>query len=331
MFSLKKMTLSFPHMKTNGVSIIIPYYNASKTIKRTLDSCSEITFQSIEIVLVNDGSTELKTSTFLEALLSEYSFDYQFIDSKTNNGLPFTRNMGIKASKYDFVVFLDADDEIAPQRFNHLEPLFKNESDILFMDFIEIYPDGKRIYKSRKDFILFEDLTAFFLHYAAVSVIFTYRKLFLEEIGYFRRIPAEDKDLIFRLTLTNARFKYIPINSYFYYQAIPESRTNRGNAFLLESVRKPFFLFAFKELERQNRLTTKKIQIISQKLIGESNAFIASGFFKLGVTRFYQSLRVMRTTEFGRFGIWKLVQFILISSIRFLKATLRSSLKSYIK
>ncbi|TNE75061.1 glycosyltransferase family 2 protein [bacterium] len=280
-----------------GISIIIPYYNSSKTIERTLNSCALINYPEFEVVLINDGSTEPKTTQFLTSLLSKYSYKSQFINETINKGLPFTRNIGIKASKFNYIIFLDADDELDPQRFNHnyLKPLFDNECDILFMDYTEIFPDGQRINKSRADYVKFEDITAFFLQYSAVSVIFTYRKSFLEEIGYFRRIPAEDKDLIFRLSLTDARFRYIPINSYFYYQAIQNSRTNRGHAFLLEGIKKPFFLFAYKELKRKNKLTLNKMTIISTKLSLTINEFLQNGYYK------YAYIMLLRIRDFPNY------------------------------
>lgn len=151
----------------------------------------------------------------MNKLLNEYNFNWRLINEIENKGLPFTRNIGLKYANYDYIIFLDADDEINPIRLNYLDPLKENECDVIFMDYTEVYKNNRLVLKSRKDYVKFEDITAYFLHYSSLVCLFTFRKSSLDAIGGFRRIPAEDKDLIFRLSLTDARFKYIPVNSYF--------------------------------------------------------------------------------------------------------------------
>lgn len=97
-------------MVTNPkVSIIIPAYNVKPYIANCLDSCIKQTFQDIEIIVVNDGSTDGS-----EQIIEEY----QKIDSriiaihKQNENIPFARKSGIKQAKGEFVFHLDGDDTL---------------------------------------------------------------------------------------------------------------------------------------------------------------------------------------------------------------------------
>ncbi|EMR14352.1 family 2 glycosyl transferase [Methylophaga lonarensis MPL] len=86
------------------VSIVIPCYNRERYITDALNSALNQTYSNIEIIVVDDGSTD-KT---LE-VLSGYADKIQII-SQTNKGVSAARNAGFYASKGDYVVFLDSDD-----------------------------------------------------------------------------------------------------------------------------------------------------------------------------------------------------------------------------
>lgn len=93
------------------VSIIIPVYNGEKYIERCLRSLIGQTYEQIEIIVLNDGSTD-HTGQVLEK--------YAALDSrvhvvqKENTGVSDTRNLGLKLAKGDFVQFVDSDDWLTP-------------------------------------------------------------------------------------------------------------------------------------------------------------------------------------------------------------------------
>lgn len=91
------------------VSILIPIYNISEFIPRCLESCINQTLKDIEIVCVNDGSTDDSLD-----VLSEYAKKDKRINviTKQNGGLPSARNAGLDAAKGEYVMFLDGDDWI---------------------------------------------------------------------------------------------------------------------------------------------------------------------------------------------------------------------------
>lgn len=88
-------------------SIVIPVYNASKYIKRCIDSILGQSFTSFEVIVVDDGSSDDSYR-----LLRNYETQYQYIRviRQTNAGVSAARNRGLKESKGDYVVFVDIDD-----------------------------------------------------------------------------------------------------------------------------------------------------------------------------------------------------------------------------
>lgn len=87
------------------ISVIIPAYNAEQTIFSTIESVQQQTFQDLEIIVINDGSSD-RTFQLLETIkdprLKVYSYP--------NGGLPTARNRGITHAKGQYISFIDADD-----------------------------------------------------------------------------------------------------------------------------------------------------------------------------------------------------------------------------
>ena len=88
------------------VSVIIPAYNAAPYIKDTLDSVFAQTYQSFQIIVVNDGSPDTET---LEKVLLPYRSRIVYL-TQENRGLSGARNTGLRAATGSMVALLDADD-----------------------------------------------------------------------------------------------------------------------------------------------------------------------------------------------------------------------------
>jgi len=93
-----------------SISVIIPFYKAEKYFEEALDSIKNQTVKVNEIIVINDGCGS-KTTGFLE------KFDgIKIINVDKNGGASSARNIGIKAAKYDWIAFLDADDIWLPDK-----------------------------------------------------------------------------------------------------------------------------------------------------------------------------------------------------------------------
>lgn len=93
------------------VAIIIPVYNSSKFLKECIESAIAQTYENIEIILVNDGSTD--DSLEIIELYSKKDERIRYCSLK-NSGVSTARNTGLKMCESDKVVFLDSDDIITP-------------------------------------------------------------------------------------------------------------------------------------------------------------------------------------------------------------------------
>ena len=93
------------------ISVIIPTYNRARTIRRSVESVLNQTYQDFEILIVDDGST-VETFKALKPLLQHPKVQYFRHDK--NRGHQAARNTGIKHARGDYVAFLDSDDEWSP-------------------------------------------------------------------------------------------------------------------------------------------------------------------------------------------------------------------------
>ena len=93
---------------TPFVTFVVPVYNAEKTLAKCLDSLVCQTLQNIEVLLVNDGSSDSS-----ESIAKEYTERYPQLFSlinKENGGVSSARNLGIEIAKGEYLGFIDSDD-----------------------------------------------------------------------------------------------------------------------------------------------------------------------------------------------------------------------------
>ncbi|MDP4291848.1 MAG: glycosyltransferase family A protein, partial [Bacteroidota bacterium] len=93
----------------NRISVIIPCYNSGKHLKATIESVLKQTYPNFEIIIVDDGSTDKATLTYLSTLPTSRITVYQ----RDHEGVSAARNYGIQHSTGDFILPLDADDLIS--------------------------------------------------------------------------------------------------------------------------------------------------------------------------------------------------------------------------
>ena len=96
-------------MQNNIVSVIITAYNKERTIKRAIDSILNQTYHSLEIIVIEDKSTDGTLSR-----CQEYNNDINLVCHKENKGLYLSRLEAIKYAQGDFITFVDADDWLEP-------------------------------------------------------------------------------------------------------------------------------------------------------------------------------------------------------------------------
>ena len=106
------------------VSVIVPVYNASRYIRKTLNSIISQDFDGFEIIVVDDGSTD-NSLEIINGCLGDCEIPHKVIHQE-NTGVSVARNVGIDESEGDYLVFVDADDYVSE---NHLSSLYNGKTD----------------------------------------------------------------------------------------------------------------------------------------------------------------------------------------------------------
>jgi len=127
------------------ISVIVPAYNAEKTIRKCLDTLVNQTYENIEIIVVDDGSKD-NTLKIIKSYQKKYPEKIVLI-SRENKGIGFSRNEAIKKSTGDYFGFVDSDDYVELEMYEHLHKhLKKTKSDVVVCDYYEFGNFEKRIH-----------------------------------------------------------------------------------------------------------------------------------------------------------------------------------------
>ncbi len=114
------------------ISVIVPVYNSEKFLKKCLDSIRFQTYLNLEIICVDDGSTDNSLD-----ILKEYSkIDKRFVilNKNKNEGVSIARNLGISIATGDFISFIDSDDWILLDLYQTFVDSVKPETDIFMFN-----------------------------------------------------------------------------------------------------------------------------------------------------------------------------------------------------
>jgi glycosyltransferase involved in cell wall biosynthesis len=123
----------------NSISVIVPIFNSEKYLRRCIDSILNQTYEKLEIILVNDGSTDLSGY-----IIEEYSRQDSriIVINKSNGGPSSARNRGIEAASKEYIAFVDSDDWIAKDIYEYcIELAETNNADVV--DFGIVYTLGE--------------------------------------------------------------------------------------------------------------------------------------------------------------------------------------------
>jgi glycosyltransferase involved in cell wall biosynthesis len=190
------------------ISIIVPAYNAEKTIKRTIDSALNQTFSDFELIVVNDGSQDSTleiVSSIKDPRIKVFSF--------ANAGAAVARNRGFAHSTGEFIAFLDADDLWTPDKLEaQLKALQTNPKAAVAYSWTNYIDESSQFlrqgsYISVEGNIFSDLLLVNFLENGSNPLI--RRQAFIEVSGFDESlIASQDFDLYLRLA---ARYEYIAV------------------------------------------------------------------------------------------------------------------------
>ena len=190
------------------VSIVIPVHNGEKYIKESIDSCLAQTYSNIEILVVDDKSTD----STLE-ILKGYGEKITVLPVEKQNGLGNVINIGIRASKGKYIARMDADDIMYPDRIEkQVEYLENNPSCVAVGGQIDIINENSDITGHREYAQNDKDLKKNrFLFQPFAHPAVTLRKSTLEEIGLYPEDMWKVEDVkLFLILSTKGEFANLP-------------------------------------------------------------------------------------------------------------------------
>lgn len=118
------------------LSVIVPVYNSEKYVARCVDSLLRQTYRDMEIILVDDGSTDSSGSLCDTFALADSRVK---VIHKPNGGVSSARNAGIRSATGRFVAFVDSDDYCSPDMYEKLFSKMRDDVDIVQCDFMLDY------------------------------------------------------------------------------------------------------------------------------------------------------------------------------------------------
>lgn len=177
------------------ISIIIPNYNYGHYLKEAIDSALQQTYQEIEVIVVDDGSTDNSSE-----ILATYDNRIKTV-FQTNQGLPSARNAGITIATGEYLLFLDADDILLPNACLDLLQGFHEhpECGVIFGNSERVYSEKTTRKPHYQEIRYFTHQEILFDNPISVSEALVKREI-LGKIGCFRPelLQSEDNDFWIR-------------------------------------------------------------------------------------------------------------------------------------
>ena len=307
-------------MKT--FSIVIPYYNLAHTLPRSLSSIAAQTFRPIQLILVDNGSTDQSYKICQEFKEKHQSCDLTIITTNESlQGAATARNTGLQRVTGEWVVFFDSDDEMSPTFLSDVQEAFeRTKANVVATSTYMIFPNGKKkkrvVYhtKSVADQILTGML-------ATQGMCF--QTEYLKKLGGWHPVPIWNDWLLgINLLLDNPKLTWLP-QSYHYIHQHPNSITGRSFSENYEKLK-----YTLSETEkilteapnigkREMAAFTARKVILAGQLYREGNFKIARQLFLESIMNKRKELKgiicrfLFTYTRLGGRGAWWLARLLL--------------------
>ena len=207
----------------NKVTIIIPVYNSEKYIQRCLDSCINQTYKNIEILVINDGSTD-RTKQIITKIKDKRII---MIDKK-NSGVSDSRNVGLSKARGKYIMFLDSDDWLDQDAVKQMVQIISKENiDAIRFNYRIATIENNQIKfkkplptkfeKENKNNIGLIDVLNGDI-YCYVWLLMIKKSSLTPEIAFDNKLAMmEDNDFFIQILLNKINIKYVNLPIYNYY------------------------------------------------------------------------------------------------------------------
>ncbi len=195
------------------VSVVIPCYNAAAYLQETMESVWKQTYPSLEVILVDDGSTDA-TRSMIESMGDRVSAIFG-----ANRGAASARNTGTRAARGECIQYLDADDLLVPHAIaSRVEALNATGADVAYSDWqrleecdLGVFRAGK-VQAHRIEDVAPDNEVALFSGFWSPPAALLYKRELVNRIGGWKQhlAPIEDARFLLDAALAGGRFAHVP-------------------------------------------------------------------------------------------------------------------------
>ena len=168
------------------LSVIIPAYNSEKYLEKCVASVAEQTYQNIEIVIVNNGSTD-STPQVCEELANKYdNREFKIVNLNPNQGINWARRAGVENADGDYIAFIDSDDYIDLTAYEKvIKVLEENDCDMVQFGYRSVDEQGKIISEHHREPVKFDnerDAFKYFVYIILINSALVWEKVYKRAI-----------------------------------------------------------------------------------------------------------------------------------------------------
>ena len=203
-------------MEKDLISVIIPVYNTDKYLERCITSVLNQTYKNIEIIIINDCSTDDS-----EKIISDYKEKDKriiYLSNEKNLGVGKSRNIGIEHAKGKYIYFVDSDDYIEETTIADLYHGIKKDNSFSCMTkgYKNVNNEDIPFSKSEEEFTLLQS--------PSVCIRLFNKEIIDKSKIRFSNLPiGEDLEFVFKIMIYNEKFSYVNNKPLYHYVIHPDS------------------------------------------------------------------------------------------------------------
>jgi glycosyltransferase involved in cell wall biosynthesis len=221
-------------IKNHLVSIIIPVFNSENSIRETLKSALNQTYENIEVIVINDGSIDTSEDIILAFNDSRIIYRYQ-----RNQGSPIAKNLGLSIANGEYIQFLDADDLLSVDKIENQIKLLDGKSDSICVCRTQIFYNLEDLSNNNN----LEEIDTCFINFSDKPIEFLFNLLgvngrvgmvqpnayltpmaIIKKAGYWstllNRSPDDDSEFFCRVLLHSNKIIYDQTSINYYRKSI---------------------------------------------------------------------------------------------------------------
>jgi glycosyltransferase involved in cell wall biosynthesis len=246
-------------MKNPLVSVIIPCHNYGKYLGEAIDSVLNQTYKNLEIIIINDGSTD-----DTDSVAKKYEKDYPTVRyvSQKNLGIVKTRNTGISQAKGDYMIQLDADDWLDKDYIEKtLQAAQSSKADIIYTDYKKFGDETET--SDFPDFSLEQLKNRNYIHISCLVKAASIKKFKFDE--KLDKLSHEDWELFLNMCLNDNKAKKCP-GTFLHYRIHNSGRNNLQESDRQMSNYAKVYAYA---IEKHRKDHPKELMYLSGKMFAD--------------------------------------------------------------